>query len=209
MMKTDMPVYIYGLAEPASGDIRYVGKTDDLSGRLAHHICHTDGKSYRQHWLASIKNKGLVPRLIVLEASDQLNWEDAERWWIAFGRREGWRLTNATSGGEDGKGRIFSKEHRLNLSLSRAGMKFSDEHRANLSAARKIQFLDKRNHPRYGKKHTIETKAKMRAAKLGKRYPEQKRQRSRLRSQEWKDPEIRRKRVEGIRKAWKIKKEAR
>jgi len=92
--------YIYALIDPITKQPRYVGKTDNLSRRLATHLkdrshCH------RAHWIQSLLSQGLKPTLLVIESipSDQ-GWQERERFWISHYRNLGCTLTNNTDGGD-------------------------------------------------------------------------------------------------------------
>lgn len=90
--------YIYALREPDTHEVRYVGKTHDLNHRLKNH--KNDKKDTRKaRWIQSLRKKGLEPELIVL-AEVGADWQDAERYWIAYFRSIGADLTNHTDGGE-------------------------------------------------------------------------------------------------------------
>ena len=93
-------VFIYGLVDPISNEIRYVGKSVDPEGRLEQHI-KDQSHVYRTYWIRSLLKRGLKPTCIILERVEPSNdWEASERYWIAYGHEQGWRLTNLTSGGD-------------------------------------------------------------------------------------------------------------
>lgn len=109
-------VYIYGLVDPVSNKIRYVGKSIDPESRLKQHI-KDQSHVYRTCWIHSLLERGLKPTYIILEMVKPGNdWEVRERYWIVKGYEEGWRLTNLTSGG-DGL-RDPSPETRAKMSKS-------------------------------------------------------------------------------------------
>lgn len=93
--------YIYALRDPQSGEVRYVGKSIRPRKRFTDHL--HDARSgralYRAYWTNSLLAQGLVPILEILEEVREVEWEDAERRWIAHFRLLGARLTNLTSGG--------------------------------------------------------------------------------------------------------------
>ena len=111
---------IYGLIDPRTKEIRYIGKTKfDLNFRLSQHI--NDAKSIMEgygrrkinkkfSWIISLFKKDLSPTMILLEiVSVNDSWIDRERYWIALYKQR-YRLTNMTSGGEGSdanKGRKF------------------------------------------------------------------------------------------------------
>lgn len=93
---------IYGLAEPATGEIRYVGKTErDIRERFSE---HTRPSSVRRtqpvyEWLRAL---GAKPQLVVLE-TDPGDIDEAERAWIATLAARGERLLNKAPGGYGGR----------------------------------------------------------------------------------------------------------
>jgi hypothetical protein len=57
-----VPVFIYGLADPGTMTVRYVGKSANPKARFSSHL---SGQSYRlRHWLRSLN--GVKPRLLIL-----------------------------------------------------------------------------------------------------------------------------------------------
>lgn len=154
-------VYIYGLTDPETDEIRYIGKSIRPTERVNNHM-NEKSNCHRSHWLQSLKAKGQWPGLVILEMiNGAWPWQHSERHWIAYGRKMGWRLTNNTSGG-DGvpdlppetrakmaavwKGRKHSPETAEKLRQYRIGIKHTDETKAKMSKAhkgRKITWGDK------------------------------------------------------------------
>ena len=95
-----MSIFIYGLADPVTGDIRYIGKSIRPMGRLRDH-CNDHAACHRTHWIQSLIAKGQQPQLVILqELPDGANWQAIEQQWIAKARSAGWALTNGTDGGD-------------------------------------------------------------------------------------------------------------
>ena len=95
---------IYALIDPMTREIRYVGKTSkQIIVRLKKHMNaakHNNG-SHLFHWLRDLDSKGLTPATKILEEVKRGDdWRERERYWIAYGRKYGWPLTNATDGGD-------------------------------------------------------------------------------------------------------------
>lgn len=171
---------IYALLCPASGDVRYVGKTAmALARRLASHImgCSAgrDKRQAKNVWLQEILSADLIPAIKILErVEDGECWEAAERKWIAHYRTLlGSELLNASDGGRGPKGYIPSAETRKKISdAGKARSPYprsppSKETRAKISAA-----LKGRQGPMVGKKHSPESRAKMAASHKGKKLSE-------------------------------------
>jgi len=162
------PVEIYGLIDPRSGVLRYVGKTvSGIKIRLKQHI-HTakgGGVTHRDRWIRSLLNENLKPSSVILEAvGEGADWETAERFWISFYRGMiGGLLTNISDGGDGVHGVPRTEQWRERMSAAMRGKKrkpISEAHRAALSA-----FNTGRKLPPASE----EKKAKLRAANLGKK----------------------------------------
>ena len=118
-------VFIYTLADPRNGLVRYVGKANDLKARYSGHLSE-NFRSHKSSWVKSLKALGLKPKMELLEAIDcctDEEWQEAERFWIEQLRQWGLPLTNLDKGGR-GKNRIAA-ETRLKLSQARIGKKQS------------------------------------------------------------------------------------
>jgi len=155
------PVYIYALVDPENGDIRYIGKSIRPELRLKDHM-NDVSNCHRSHWLQSLKKQGAKPDLLILEKiHGDWPWQHSERYWIARGRREGWPLTNNTSGG-DGvpdlpletrakmravwTGRKHSPESCARIGDSKRGTKHKESTKKLMSmahAGREILWIDK------------------------------------------------------------------
>jgi len=137
-------VFIYGLIDPRTNEIRYIGYTPDPNKRLKGHLynCRWE-KTHKANWIKSLLKLGLKPEMIILQEVPESEWQIAEQAWIRFGWEEGWRLTNGTMGGDGILGHIFSEESLQKMSdakkgnKSRAGMSNSDEHKRKIGEAHK------------------------------------------------------------------------
>ena len=94
-----MTVLIYGLTDPASGCIRYVGKTScPLKKRYKEHIGRSkEMKTHKQRWIQTVLRDGKTPGVVVLEECTEDNWSEREVFWIASFPKE--QLTNTSAGG--------------------------------------------------------------------------------------------------------------
>jgi len=153
--------YIYILCDPCDGQVRYVGKADDVNRRMSLHLglarkCH---KTYCARWIRSLLLKGESPIVDVIEEVAQGAWVEAEKRWIAYYRDSGAPLTNMTVGGdgaipldlcEDEFRRRISEgvrrkgldpEWRKSLGKSTRGKHLSAEWRAKIGAANKGKII--------------------------------------------------------------------
>lgn len=99
-------VFIYGLIDPRSNLLRYVGKSNHPERRTAEHIRDAkSGLTFALHnWIRQLLEKQLSPVLTILEETTNENWPDAERHWIEHYRdKNGAKfMLNMTDGGDCG-----------------------------------------------------------------------------------------------------------
>lgn len=102
---------IYGLIDPRTYAIRYVGMTmNHPEVRLQQHLKEFDGE--RGRWLEELKRIGSKPSIVILDFAP--DFEEAgkkERWWITQGVVTGWSLTN-DSHTSNGRRRREARMHR-------------------------------------------------------------------------------------------------
>lgn len=176
---------IYGLHEPLTGELRYIGQTTTtVSQRLSKHLTPASLRrhSYLARWLLGLAKRGLSPIWSVLaEAKDQAELDRLEVELIAKARREGVRLVNLSGGGgragyvkhtEEWKAHMSAvmsgrctntPEHMARLAEMKRGVPRSEETKSKISEAKKGRPTGRR-----GESHTEETKAKIRANRKGK-----------------------------------------
>lgn len=170
-----MTVTIYGLVDPVSGEVRYVGRTSKTpQERLTRHIwkAREKGESsdlYVSRWIRSV---GYAIGVCVLEV-DPADPREAERRWVDELRAGGAQLTNLTQGGEG---------------APPAGFLLSAEQRAKISAANRVRWADPAERAKLaernrqgvtgfkGRKHSPETRerigARFRGIPIGPPSPE-------------------------------------
>lgn len=117
---------IYGIIDPYTHELRYVGKSSNIARRKVVHkydALHTRGP--KSKWLSNIYNQGDTPIFVELEAVPLgSSWEEYEMFWIAYAKFLGAELFNRTAGG---LGHLFDT---LQL-LERSGAK-QDRYRGEL-----------------------------------------------------------------------------
>lgn len=94
-----MAVVIYGLTDPRSGEVRYIGKANDAARLNSHKRDARRRKSPLYSWMSKLAAEGLEPGLVELELAD--DWREAERRLIAEARARGDRLLNLAEGGDE------------------------------------------------------------------------------------------------------------
>lgn len=100
VMKT---ISIYTLIDPITNEVRYVGKTTNLSKRLNRHINESKKSttSHKKAWIKGLLKNGLKPKLEVIdEILENDDWKFWEIYWIEQLRAWGFKLTNETEGGD-------------------------------------------------------------------------------------------------------------
>lgn len=153
---TKQPVYIYGLVDPETGEIRYIGKSIRPAERLQNHMNELSN-CHRSHWLQSLKAPGLRADMVILERIDgEWPWQHSERHWIAYGRANGWPLTNNTDGGDGVPG--LSGPSKERMASTWKGRKHKPESIEKMLATKK-----ERPHS-----HSAETRARMSVAHAGR-----------------------------------------
>lgn len=161
-LSCDGVTYIYGLTDPRTMEVRYVGKSNNPKARLAIHLLGTTIERYadnphKTNWLKSLRSLDLDPILAILEIVPIEKWQEREIWWIAELRSRGSKLTNATYGGEGG---TPSEETRRRLSIAGTGKKHSPETKSKMSESAK------------GRPRSDTTRAKLSAAHKGRKPPQ-------------------------------------
>jgi hypothetical protein len=185
---------VYGLIDPLTGELRYVGKSSWGMKRPKQHLQSTGrkGNTHLKNWLRRLYKDGQqLPAILILrECVSDIEALAQEVVLIALFRQAGFNLANITEGGEgscgwyhsaetiskireSNKGKKMSYEARCKISACKIGKKFSQESRDNMSKAQ----LKREHNPEdtakaraanLGLKRSEETKAKLRAAWVGR-----------------------------------------
>lgn len=123
--------FIYGLFDPVTNEIKYVGKTISPFKRLmAHYSAALQRKKifYTTNWIYSllISNKKPIMKILEKIKDTRSIWKAKENYWINCYKKLGFKLTNSIEGGCGGsmKGRPGykkSEELKLRMSLARKG----------------------------------------------------------------------------------------
>lgn len=97
---------IYKLIEPETNIVKYIGcTTSKLNERLSQHIYDSKTKnSFKSVWIKSLLEKGLKPKIELIETCIEENWIQKEQYYINFYYKD---LTNFTKGGD---GMILSRQ---------------------------------------------------------------------------------------------------
>lgn len=130
---------IYALADPRTGEIRYVGKSNCPAERLRGHIKDKLKNSAKREWIAELRTLELKPTIRVLETCPIERWEDREIFWISRLRSEGARLINSSHGGE---GCDFQPERTKEA--IRIALRLSPKKRASIERQKGVRFSEER-----------------------------------------------------------------
>lgn len=118
-------VSIYGLIDPISNELRYIGKTVDLNRRYRRHISERYlHDSYKDRWIRKLVDENLKPELLIIDEVSDFEWQFWESSYISYFKSIGCRLTNGTAGGDQPpttKGRHHTEESKLKMSNSKKG----------------------------------------------------------------------------------------
>ena len=77
-----MKTYIYGLVDPETDKMRYVGKSNNPKVRYHYHLADKNTNPHKTAWIRGLSERGLKPKLVIIEETTQKQWEERERYWI-------------------------------------------------------------------------------------------------------------------------------
>lgn len=154
---------VYGLVDPRTGLVRYVGKSTcglrrpnqhRAPGRLA-----KAGNTHNGNWIRKLQRYGLDYSVTVIaEFQSAEGLFEAEQFWIDELRSRGFRLTNASGGGPG----LLNPTPETRAKMSKA-------HLGQKPTASAIAAAVKAN---TGRKRTLEQRARISASRLGKKPTE-------------------------------------
>jgi len=126
---------IYGLKDPITKQLRYVGQTkqERLKNRFNYHV-NEKTNTRKNQWIRSLRKKGLLPEMFVIDecySLDELN--ELEIFWIAYFKYIGCRLTNVSSGGGGMMGIKQSPETIAKRAAKQVGTKRTEECKKRMS----------------------------------------------------------------------------
>ena len=170
--------FIYGLLEPETRELRYVGWTTNTKRRLSHHMSHCDDDSHRSRWIKHLLSRGTRPLMTILESGTGDHYKSAEIAWIWLFRNAGFRLTNMTDGGDGILGYSFSKKHRQQRADLARGRVHSAETREKIGASTRTRVwpeyeIERRREFMRHRKITPESIEKIRKWHTGRKLSEE------------------------------------
>lgn len=141
---------IYGLIDPITKQLRYIGKSDKVNLRLRQHIKDSKKRgnlNKKEAWIKSLLNKNNKPEIKIIEVVNYNEWQSKEIYYINKYKNEGIGLLNDTNGGDGVSGYKHGKaslnkmsrtwikkgEHLSESTEFKKGNKLSEETKKKIS----------------------------------------------------------------------------
>lgn len=119
-------IKIYGLYDPTTKKLRYVGKTvRPLNKRLNSHLSDSrkNKNTHKQNWIRLVLARGKLPIIKLIRMVKPYRWKYWETKLIAKYKAKGCPLTNGTLGGDGIEGLIHSEKSKALMSKAKLGRK--------------------------------------------------------------------------------------
>lgn len=114
---------IYGLIDPRTRLIRYIGQSSVGVGRPKQHA-KSRVTTYCRNWIKKLQQAKLTYEIVVLDVLDDASeLDELECWWIAFGKACDWPLTNLTDGGMPSVKTLTRRSERQKRKIERAAQR--------------------------------------------------------------------------------------
>ena len=156
-------IVIYGIVDPITNQLRYIGQTSNfVKRRSAHHrlsMKHTNN-THVYNWLRSLYNNSITPEFIILEECKKEELDELEIFYINYFKMIGCNLTNCTVGGASRRGYKQTLATKQNISIKMKGNNW------NLGKVIPIEIRNKMSLSHIGIKHTKSSKIKMSTSKI-------------------------------------------
>jgi hypothetical protein len=166
---------IYGLVDPITSKLRYVGCTINLKRRVKAHLqeaaSHTT--THRTAWIKGLLLRNLTPLVIVLEMCSSNDLFDREREYITSLRQRGYELVNSTDGGDGLRNPTKTTREKMSAANKARGMSGISKLIAGSVAyhtgrPQTPEHIEKRVSQRRGKPSKIADKLRERMRRLAK-----------------------------------------
>lgn len=121
-------ICIYGLLDPDTDELKYIGQTIQGFKRITEHYHKSNKKSrttnYFSHsniWINYLKNNNTIFKVIYLEYFDNNdNLDESEQFWIEYFKSLGCKLINHEIGGKRNKGLDLEQRKLISLRTKEA-----------------------------------------------------------------------------------------
>ena len=168
----ESPHIIYGLLDPETQQLRYVGYTSNKIKRYSkHHSLKVlaNDFSHKANWIKSLIAKGLKAEMMIIEefaTAEEL--PEAEIKYISNYRNVGYDLTNSTDGGEGQQNP--SEETRKKMGSGQRGKPSPMKGKKHTAEAKQKMSESHKGLPSswVGRKHTDEARKKQSESHIGK-----------------------------------------
>ena len=112
--------FIYGLKDPITKEILYVGKSSNPDNRLKRHMSDyslIESWTEKNKWLLNLKNNGLSPEIEIIDEGTDDNINELEIRWISYYKLVNPKLKNGTEGGDgyNWTGKNLKEEHKKKI----------------------------------------------------------------------------------------------
>jgi hypothetical protein len=140
---------IYGLEDPRTKEIRYIGRSSNGLERPKSHITESSLKRYNTKvytWIKSLKKINLIPNIIIIQSWNNISNEDLnshEIYWIDYYKKLNYKLTNMTNGGDGTYGRVLTDSHKKAIIESNKKRKYSKKTLEKMSNSAKNRKIHK------------------------------------------------------------------
>lgn len=157
--------FIYGLIDPRTQEIKYIGKTVQGIERLRQHFYSSGNRKYegntkKINWCKKLKSLGLIFDVIYLEyIENDYDLNEAESFYIQYFKSLGAELLNHTNGGEESFKRKYTEEEKKQISIKTKLAMSKPEVKLKMS----LSHLGKPSSMK-GKTHTSESIKKIKKA---------------------------------------------
>lgn len=169
-----MKTFIYGIFDPITKELRYIGQTSKGTTRFKRHIKAAQHKKQPiACYIKSLLSKNLNPIFEVIEEVSVDLLDETEKFYIAYFRFLGCRLLNLTEGGKTTRGYKMPKEIVERVRKKSIGR--PSKKRGTKLPHYQVEILREKgktyigeNNPFFGKNHTSESKLLMSLSKKGR-----------------------------------------
>lgn len=160
--------YVYGLQDPRNGQLRYVGKSNNVDKRLCQHIHRAKSGTDTpvKEWLRELLVENYQPEVFIIEEVPIQDVYAAEDFWWQYFRYIGADLLNCFRPLD---GPLYHREAIVRkVAEFHRGKHRSEQTKERISRAATRRFADSGNHPMYGKPRPQSTREKVSRTRIEK-----------------------------------------